>query len=120
MPSLENIKNLSSDWIYLSGAIFCEVIATSALKASNGFTVLIPSIFVIVGYIFTYYFLSMALRTIPIGIAYAVWSGVGLVFVSLIAYFYYKQELDLTAYIGMMLIATGVFILNVYSNVHVD
>lgn len=96
----------------MSLAIISEVIATSALKASNGFTVLSPSLIVVAGYISTYYFLSLSLRTIPIGIAYAIWSGVGLLFVSLIGLYLYDQVLDKITILGMAFIILGVVIVN--------
>lgn len=102
-------------YAWLGLAIFAEVIATSALKASNGFTVLVPSIFVIVGYGVAFYALSMTLRTMPVGIAYAIWSGLGIVAVSLIALFVYKQVLDLPAILGMALILAGVLVINLFS-----
>jgi small multidrug resistance pump len=102
-------------WIYLSIAIVSEVIATSALKSSEGFTRLIPSVIVCVGYGFSFYFLSVTLKTIPIGIAYAIWSGAGITLISLIGYFLYKQQLDIPAFVGMSLIILGVVIINLFS-----
>ena len=101
--------------IYLAIAIVGEVIATSFLRASQGFTQLVPSIVVVLGYGVTFYFFSLALQTIPVGIAYAIWSGVGIVLVSLIAYFAYGQSLDLPALIGMALILSGVLVINLFS-----
>ena len=101
--------------IYLAIAIVGEVIATSFLRASQGFTQLVPSIVVVLGYGITFYFFSLALQTIPVGIAYAIWSGVGIVLVSLIAYFAYGQSLDLPALIGMALILSGVLVINLFS-----
>ena len=101
--------------VYLLIAIIAEVIATSALKAADGFSKLVPSVLVVVGYGVAFYFLSLTLKTIPIGIAYAVWSGVGIVLVSVFAYFYYGQSLDLPALIGMALIIAGVLIINLFS-----
>ena len=74
-----------SQWLFLSVAIISEVVATSALKASNGFTQLWPSLLVIAGYAIAFFFLSLTLRTMPVGIAYAIWSGIGIVLVTLIA-----------------------------------
>ena len=102
-------------WFYLVIAIVSEVIATSALKAADGFTQLVPSIIVVVGYAAAFYFLSLTLRFIPIGITYAVWSGVGIVLVSLIGWFIYRQPLDIAAIIGIGFIVTGVMILNFFS-----
>ncbi len=102
-------------WFYLGIAIVSEVIATSALKAADGFTQLVPSIIVVLGYAAAFYFLSLTLRFIPIGVAYAVWSGVGIVLVSLIGWFIYRQPLDIAAIIGIGFIVTGVMILNFFS-----
>ena len=101
--------------IYLTIAIVGEVIATSFLRASAGFTQLVPSIVVVVGYCVTFYFFSLALQTIPVGIGYAIWSGVGIILVSIIAYFVYGQSLDLPALIGIGLILSGVLVINLFS-----
>ena len=100
---------------YLAIAIVGEVIATSFLRASSGFTQLVPSIVVVVGYCVTFYFFSLALQTIPVGIGYAIWSGVGIVLVSIIAFLAYGQTLDLPALIGMWLILAGVLVINLFS-----
>ncbi|KQT45981.1 hypothetical protein ASG47_13645 [Devosia sp. Leaf420] len=101
---------------YLAIAIMGEVIATSFLRASMGFTQLVPSIVVVVGYCITFYFFSLALQTIPVGIGYAIWSGVGIILVSIIAYFAYGQSLDLPALIGIGLILSGVLVINLFSH----
>lgn len=101
--------------IYLLIAIIGEVIATSFLRASAGFTQLVPSIAVVVGYGVTFYFFSLALQTIPVGIGYAIWSGVGIVLISIIAFFVHGQTLDLPAMIGIGLILAGVIVINVFS-----
>ncbi|MCX8729351.1 QacE family quaternary ammonium compound efflux SMR transporter [Gilliamella sp. B2969] len=98
-------------------AIICEVIATSSLKLSNGFTNLTYLVITIVGYSASFYLLSLALKTIPVGIAYAIWSGIGIVFISLIAWIFMKQTLDLAALIGMGFIMFGVVIINLFSKV---
>ncbi len=103
------------NWFYLAIAIVSEVLATSALKASDGFTRLYPSIVVIVGYGLAFYFLSLTLRTIPVGVAYAVWSGVGIVLLSLLGWIVYGQRLDLAALVGIALIAAGIIVLNTFS-----
>jgi small multidrug resistance pump len=103
-------------WLYLVIAIAGEWIGTSALKATKGFTIPLPSVIVVVGYCVTFYFLSLALRSIPYGIAYAVWCGLGIVLVTVTAYFLYGQKLDLPALIGVALIMAGVFIVNVFSH----
>jgi len=102
-------------WVYLSIAICTEVIATSALKAANGFTVLLPSIIVVIGYAIAFYFLSLTLRTMSVGIAYAIWAGAGVILVALIAVVLYDQHLDSPAIAGIVLIVSGVAILNLFS-----
>lgn len=102
-------------WIYLSIAIVAEIIATSALKSAEGFTRLWPSVITIAGYSIAFYCLSLSLRYIPVGIAYAVWSGVGIVAISIIGLYFFKQSLDLAALIGIGLIIAGVVVLNVFS-----
>lgn len=103
------------NWIFLSAAIVAEVIATSSLKASEGFTRLWPSLIVLVGYAAAFYLLALTLRTIPVGVAYAVWSGAGVVLVTLVAWLIYGQKLDPPALIGIAFIVTGVMILNLFS-----
>ena len=103
-------------WVYLITAIVSEVIATSALKASTGFTKPLPSVVVVIGYLVSFYFLSLTLKTIPVGIAYAIWSGVGVVLISIVAWLLYGQKLDLPALIGMGLIISGVMVINLFSN----
>ncbi|HBF46165.1 DMT family transporter [Shewanella frigidimarina] len=104
-------------WIFLSVAILTEVVATSALKASDGFSKLAPSIVVIVGYVLSFYFLSLALKGIPVGIAYATWAGLGIVLITAIAWLMYGQKLDLGALVGMTFILVGVVVMNLFSNV---
>lgn len=103
------------NWFFLAIAIVSEVLATSALKASAQFSLLIPSMIVIIGYASSFYFLSLTLRTIPIGIAYAVWSGVGVVLITLVGWFVYDQRLNFVSIIGIFLIVAGVFVLNIFS-----
>ena len=103
-------------YTYLIIAIIAEVIATGALKSSEGFTKLAPSIVVVVGYSVAFYFLSLVLKTIPVGIAYAIWSGLGVVLISIVAVFVFKQKLDLAAVIGILLIISGVMVINLFSN----
>ncbi len=93
-----------------------EVIGTAALKASEEFTQLIPSLIVIVGYASAFYFLTLTLRTIPVGIAYAVWAGCGIVLICVVSWILYKQVLDAPAIIGIGLIAAGVVLINGFSN----
>ena len=102
-------------YIYLAIAIVAEVIATSALKASEEFTKLIPSLIVIFGYGVAFYLLTLVLRTIPIGITYAVWSGLGIVLVAFVGATLYKQIPDVAAAIGMGLIVAGVIVINIFS-----
>ena len=102
--------------VYLAIAIVGEVIATSFLRASAGFTQLGPSVVVVVGYCVTFYFFSLALQAIPVGIGYAIWSGVGIILVSIIAFFAYGQSLDLPALIGIGLILAGVLVINLFSH----
>ena len=104
-----------SQWLFLSVAIISEVVATSDLKASNGFTQLWPSLLVIAGYAIAFFFLSLTLRTMPVGIAYAIWSGIGIVLVTLIGWFVFEQSLDIPAIIGLALIITGVVVLQIFS-----
>lgn len=102
-------------WIFLSVAIVSEVMATSALKASEGFSRLWPSALVVVGYGAAFYFLALTLKTIPIGVAYAIWSGVGVALIALISWAVFGQSLDLPAIIGISLIVAGVIVLNLFS-----
>ena len=102
-------------YLYLGIAIFAEIVATSLLKASEGFTRFIPTVILGVGYLVAFYCLSMALKEIPTGIAYAIWSGVGIVLVALIAWIFQGQKLDLPAMIGMGLIIVGVLVMNLFS-----
>jgi len=102
-------------WIFLLIATLAEVIATSALKATDGFTKLVPTAIVVIGYAIAFYFLALSLKQIPIGVAYAVWAGLGIVFISVIAWFVYGQKLDLAAIIGIVLILSGVLVINLFS-----
>lgn len=103
------------NWLFLAIAIVSETIATSALKASDGFSRLWPSVAVVAGYGIAFYFLSLTLRAIPVGIAYAVWSGVGIMLISLVGWLVYGQKLDAPALVGMGLIVAGVVVMNVFS-----
>jgi len=102
-------------WIFLAAAIVSEVVATSTLKASAGFSRLWPSLVVIVGYATAFYFLSLTLKTIPVGIAYAIWSGAGVALIALAAWIFFGQALDVPAIVGLSLIVAGVVVLNVFS-----
>ncbi|MGB3836540.1 DMT family transporter [Castellaniella sp.] len=107
---------MNTSWLYLIIAIVAEVIATSALKASNGFSRTIPSVITVIGYGVAFYLLALALRTIPVGVAYAVWSGAGIVAIALIGLVFFGQALDTAAVIGIGLILAGVLVLNVFSS----
>lgn len=102
-------------YLYLALAIITEVVATSALKATEEFTKLYPSLIVIVGYIASFYFMTLVLKVLPVGITYAIWAGLGVVLVAIIAAFWYKEIPDLPAIIGMGLIILGVVVINVFS-----
>ncbi|WP_407852431.1 DMT family transporter [Bordetella petrii] len=102
-------------WVYLGIAIVAEIIATSALKSAEGFTRLLPSAITVAGYAVAFYFLALTLREIPVGIAYAIWSGVGIVLISLVGALLFKQHLDAPAILGIALIIAGVVIMNVFS-----
>lgn len=102
-------------YLYLLVAIVAEVIATSALKASEGFTRVGPVALVVVGYGVAFYMLSLTLRTIPVGVAYAMWSGLGIVLISIAARVLFGQKLDAPALIGMALIIAGVLVMNLWS-----
>lgn len=104
-----------SKWLLLSVAIVAEVFGTSFLKASEGFSKFWPSVAVVVGYVVAFYFLALSLKFIPVGIAYAIWAGVGVVLIALIGWVVFDQSLDLPAIIGMTLIIAGVITLNVFS-----
>ena len=103
------------NWLILFIAIVAEVIATSALKSSEGFTKPIASIVVVLGYMIAFYCLSLTLKTIPVGIAYAVWSGVGIVLITTVAWIVFDQKLDVWGIIGIVLIMSGVLVLNLLS-----
>ncbi|NTW55676.1 MAG: multidrug efflux SMR transporter [Chlorobiaceae bacterium] len=102
-------------WLYLIVAIVCEVAATSALKETDGFSRPLPSAVVVAGYAAAFYFLALTLRTFPIGIVYALWSGVGIVLITIVGWFFYQQKLDLAALAGIGLIIAGVIVINVFS-----
>lgn len=102
-------------WIYLTLAIIAEVVATSALKDSEAFTKLWPSVIVLLGYSVAVYFLSITIKEIPVGIAYAIWAGMGMVCISIIGYLRFGQKLDLPAIVGILLIGSGVVIIHLFS-----
>ena len=106
-------------WIILGLAIAAEVVATSALKSSESFTRPLPSLLVVVGYSIAFYLLSLVLKAIPVGVAYAIWSGLGVVLITLVAWLIYGQRIDLPGIIGMGLIVSGVVVLNLFSSASV-
>jgi small multidrug resistance pump len=108
---------MRTEYVYLLIAIIAEVMATSSLKASQSFTRLLPSLVVIVGYGAAFYFLSLSLKGIGVGVAYALWSGIGIVLLSVVGVVVFGEKIDLPAVIGFALIVAGVVILNLYSNV---
>jgi small multidrug resistance pump len=103
------------NWAYLTVAILAEVMGTSALKASEGFSKPIPTAIVVAGYGVAFWALSLALRTIPMGIAYGIWSGVGIVIISLVGLFLFQQKLDWPAVAGLGLIVLGVIVIRLFS-----
>lgn len=102
-------------YIYLGIAIVFEIIATASLKASESFTNLLPSIVVVCGYIASFYFFSIVLKTMPVGTAYAIWCGLGIMLTTIVAAIVFKQIPDLPAIIGMSLILCGVVVINLFS-----
>ena len=102
-------------YLYLSVAIVFEVIGTSPLKASGSFTRLLPSIVTVVAYAVSFLLLAITLRTIPVGIAYAMWAGIGIVLMALIGWLWFEQPLDLPALVGLGLIVGGVVVVNAFS-----
>ena len=107
-------------YVYLIIAIVSEVTATSALKASNGFTQILPSGIVVAGYTAAFYFLSLCLQRMSVGVAYAIWAGVGIVLVGLVGRVVYDQRLDFAAIAGMTLIIVGVAVINLWSSTQVQ
>lgn len=104
-----------SGYVWLAIAIVAEVIGTSALRASEGFTRLVPVFIVVAGYGLAFYCMSMTLKSMPVGIVYAIWSGVGIVLITLVAMVLYRQIPDLAAMAGLSLIVAGVVVLNLFS-----
>ncbi|WHL25150.1 MAG: multidrug efflux SMR transporter [Candidatus Blochmannia vicinus] len=103
------------DYLYLFVAILSEVVATASLKASEGFSKLYPSIVVVIGYLLSFILLSLVLQTIPMGIAYSCWAGLGIIFITVVGYLFYDQKLDGLAIIGITFIIIGVVLINVFS-----
>jgi len=102
-------------YLFLALAISLEVVGSSFLKASDGFSKLVPSVVTAVAYLACFFFLSLALKTIPLGIAYAIWAGLGIVLTAAVSVFIFKQNLDLPAIAGIALIIAGVVVMNVFS-----
>jgi small multidrug resistance pump len=109
-------KGAGMIWLYLLIAITGEVIGTTALKASDGFTRLGPVLVTVAGYAIAFYFLALVLRTLPLGVTYAIWAGTGVAAVTVIGWVVYGQRLDLAAIVGIGLIVAGVLVLNLLSN----
>ena len=106
---------MAAAYTFLLIAVVAETIATTALKAAEGFTRPWPSLVVVIGYVVAFYCLSLTLRVIPVGVSYAIWSGLGIVLISLFGWLVYKQTLDLPAIIGMALILCGILVMNLFS-----
>ena len=104
-----------NNYLFLALAILAEAVATTALKMSEQFTRLLPSAVVVIGYATAFYFLSLSLRTIPVGVAYAVWSAVGIVLITVVGAVMFRQLPDLPAVIGLALIIAGVAVINLFS-----
>lgn len=102
-------------YFYLAVAIVAEVIATSALKATEGFARLVPSVIVVIGYAVAFYFLSLTLRVMAVGVVYAIWSGIGIALICILGALLYQQPLDLPGIVGIGLIIGGVLVLNLFS-----
>lgn len=103
------------NYLFLAGAILCETIATSFLKKTENFSKPLPTLIFVVAIALSFYLLTFAIKTIPIGVAYAIWSAVGIVLISTVGYFVYKQSLDWPAILGIALIVIGVVIINLFS-----
>jgi multidrug transporter EmrE-like cation transporter len=106
-------------YLALGIAITAEVVATTALKSSDGFTRLVPSLIAIAGYGLALYFLTITMKTLPTGVTYAIWAGLGIVLISISSYFIHGQKIDLAGMLGMTLIIAGVAVINLFSNTNV-
>lgn len=106
---------MPSHYVYLLLAVVAETIGTAALQATHQFTRPLPSVVVVISYAIAFYLLSLALRAIPVGVLYAVWSGLGIVFIALIGWVVFRQSLDLPAVLGMVLIIAGIGVIQLFS-----
>ena len=106
---------MTAAYIYLFIAVIAETVGTMALKAADGFTRMGPTAVVIIGYSVAFFFMSLTLRVIPIGVTYAIWSGLGIVLISLLGWVIYKQVLDMPAIAGLVLIVSGILVMNLFS-----
>ena len=102
-------------YLFLIVAVFAETIGTSSIQASQQFTRLWPSVLALISFGFAFYFLSLTLKFLPVGIMYALWSGLGIVFIAIIGWVYFGQKLDLAAVFGMTLILAGIVVINLFS-----
>ena len=102
-------------YLYLIIALIAEIVATTIMKDTNGFTVLCPSVFTILGYVVAFYMLSLCIQTIPTGIIYALWSGFGIIGIAVLGWIVHKQTLDLPAIAGIVLILLGVLVIKIFS-----
>lgn len=109
------LRVISMGYMYLAIAVIAEVIATVSLKASNGFSNVVPSILVVVGYAVAFYCLSLLLKVMPVGIAYAMWAGLGIVLAGVVSAIIFKQIPDWPAVVGMLLIISGVIVIHAFS-----
>lgn len=103
------------NYLYLALAIIGEVIGTTLLKSSNGFTILLPTVLSMLFYGITFYFMSLCMQSIPVGVVYGLWSGIGIVLIALSAFFIHKQPLDLASIVGIAMIVTGVVVMKLFS-----
>ncbi|MGL6234878.1 MAG: DMT family transporter [Segniliparus sp.] len=109
---------ISANWAYLGIAILCEVVATASLKQVEGLKHLVPLVLVVAGYTAAFYFLSLTLKEIPVGVAYAIWSAAGTVLIALIGWFWFGQRLSTTTLLGLGLTVAGVVLVNLGSEAH--
>ncbi len=103
-------------WLHFALAVLFETIGTTALQASQQFTRIGPSVLMVASYAISFYLLALLLRVMPVGVVYAIWSGLGICFIAVIAYFLFDQKLDLAAIIGMAMIIGGIAVINLFSN----